>query len=257
MPIFLLTVVSQAQINSRMLIKGKINVPIDDDASSINVYNLSTTKGTITDDYGEFLIAVAEGDKLYFSGIQYQDFTVEITEDIIKNKKLNITINEAVTELEEVTVRPYGLSGNVEVDLQKIKTQDVNLPNGGSLALVETYDYELRPDEKTKVHNDAIDKSYLTNGLNFANIFREIFNSKDKNANKNMIQEDIDVKIRKVYNDDFFNEYLNIKRENINEFIFYAEEHGLHKEMLKEGNELALIQFLIEKSKAYKMQQNK
>lgn len=257
MPILLFVTTIQAQINSRILIKGKINVSIESDASGINVYNLSTTKGTITDDYGEFLIAVAKGDKLYFSGVQYQDFTVEITEDIIKNKKLNITINEAVTELEEVTVRPYGLSGNVEVDLQKIKTQDVNLPNTGSLELVETYDYELSPDEKTKVHNDAIDKSYLTNGLNFANIFREIFNSKDKNSNKNVIQEDIDVKIRKVYNDDFFRKNLDIKRENINEFIFYAEEHGLHKEMLKEGNELALIQFLIEKSKAYKMQQNK
>ena len=257
MPIFFLATVLHAQMSSRMLIKGKINVPIDDEASSIDVYNLSTTKGTITDNYGEFLIAVAEGDKLYFSGIQYQDFTVEITEDIMKSKKLNITINEAVTELEEVTVRPYGLSGNIEVDLQKIQTQDINTPNGGSLALVETYDYELRPDDKTKVHNDAIDKSYLKNGLNFANIFREIFSSRDKDASKDMIKEDIDVKIRKVYDDDFFNQYLNIKRENINEFIFYAQEHGLHKEMLKRGNDLALIQFLIEKSKAYKMQQNK
>jgi hypothetical protein len=48
---------------------------------------------------------------------------------------------------------------------------------------------------------------------------------------------------------------MDIDEDNINDFIFYAEENGLKEEMFKRGNELGLIQFLLDKSKAYKMQQ--
>jgi len=152
-------------------------------------------------------------------------------------------------------VRPYDLSGNVEVDVAKIKTVDANFPQQSSIEMANTKDYEFRPDSHSKVGNDAIDKSYLTNGLNFVNIFREIFKSNKKEDNE-VVRDDIDVQIRKVYNDDFFRKNLDIDRDNINEFIYYAEENGLQDNMLQQGNELALIEFLIDKSKTYKMQQN-
>ncbi|SHI35235.1 hypothetical protein SAMN04488096_101245 [Mesonia phycicola] len=243
-----------AQIDTRTLVKGKINVDANSIAKDINVYNYNTTDGTITNDYGEFLISVKEGDKLYFSGIQYQDFNVIIDENVVKKGVLNITINEAVTELDEVTVKPYDLSGNVEVDARKINTVDVKTPQQSSIEMVETYDYQLRPDSHTAVKNDAIDKSYLTNGLNVANIFRTIFSS--KNEGDVDTRDEIDVHVRKVYNDEFFKKNLDIERENINDFIYYAEEHGLQQDMLKKGNELMLIEFLIDKSKSYKLQQN-
>ncbi|MBW2960922.1 carboxypeptidase-like regulatory domain-containing protein [Mesonia aestuariivivens] len=246
---------ANAQIDVRSLIKGKINVDASASAADINVYNLNTTKGTVTNDYGEFFIEVEEGDELYFSGVQYQDFKVIIKKKTIDSGKINITINEAVTELDEVTVKPYGLSGDVEVDVAKINTVNTNYPDQSSIEMVRTTDYELRPDSQTEVENDAIDKSYLKNGLNFANIFRTIFNSKRDN-NSEAINENIDVQIRKVYNDDFFRKYLDIDRDNINEFIYYAEEHGLKEELLTRGSELELIEFLIDKSKMYKMQQD-
>ena len=254
LPLFLLSTLVSAQIDVRTLVKGKINVSAEASAEDINVYNVNTSKGTITNEYGEFLISVKQGDKLFFSGIQYQDFNVIVDENVVKSGKLNITINESVTELDEVTVRPYDLSGNVEVDVAKIKTVDANFPQQSSIEMVNTTDYEFRPDSHSKVENDAIDKSYLTNGLNFANIFREIFKS-NKKDDVEMVKNDIDVQIRKVYNDDFFRKNLDIDRENINEFIYYAEENGLQENMLKQGNELALIEFLIDKSKSYKLQQ--
>ncbi|HIB36463.1 carboxypeptidase-like regulatory domain-containing protein [Mesonia sp.] len=255
LPLVMIAFIAEAQIDARTLVKGKINVDVNSSAEDINVYNVETTKGTITNEYGEFLISVKKGDKLFFSGIQYQDFNVIIDENVVNSGKLNITINEAVNELDEVTVRPYDLSGNVEVDVAKIKTVDANFPQLSSAEMVTTTDYEFRPDSHSKVENDAIDKSYLTNGLNFANIFREIFKS-NKNEEKEIVRDEIDVQIRKVYNDDFFRKNLDIDRENINEFIYYAEENGLQENMLQQGNELALIEFLIDKSKTYKLQQN-
>ncbi|MDR6301255.1 carboxypeptidase-like regulatory domain-containing protein [Mesonia maritima] len=241
-----------AQTQNRVLIEGKVNVEADMTAEGINVYNINSMEGTITNKYGEFMLPVKENDKLIFSALQYQEFTVIVDESIIKNKKMSITVNEAITELEEVTVRPYNLSGDVSVDVQKIKTTKVNYIEQSSEKMVHTTDYEFRPDKYSKVENVAMDKSYLTNGLNFANIFRGLFYQDKKQPQH---KEDVDVEVRKMYNDEFFRENLNIKRENINDFIYYAEENGLTNEMLQKGNELKLIEFLIEKSKSYKMQQ--
>ncbi|MGO1585677.1 MAG: hypothetical protein ACTHXJ_06875, partial [Mesonia sp.] len=182
-----------------------------------------------------------------------QKFIVVVDAGVLKNKTINIKISEAVNELEEVTLKPYDLSGNVQADVAKIKTVGVDRSKLSSLEMVNTYDYKFRDDKDSKVDNIAMDKGYLTNGLNFANIFRTIF--KNKSKEKEASNEDMDVSVRKVYNHEFFKRNLDIKEENINEFIFYAQENGLEERMLEKGNELDLIEFLIEKSKAYKLQQ--
>ncbi|WP_121667103.1 carboxypeptidase-like regulatory domain-containing protein [Mesonia aquimarina] len=250
--LFLFSISVFSQTPPRTLIQGKVNVEANASADGINVYNLNSLEGTITNEYGEFMIPVKLNDKLIFSALQYQEFTVIIDKSVIENKRLSVTINEAINELDEVTVRPYNLSGDVNVDVRKIRTTDFNEINESSEEMVETFGYEMRPDKYSAVENDAIDKSYLTNGLNFANIFRAIFNE-DSEEPKHV--DDIDVGVRKMYNDEFFKDNFDIKRENINEFIFYAEENGLTSEMLQKGNELKLIDFLLEKSKTYKAQQ--
>jgi hypothetical protein len=60
-------------------------------------------------------------------------------------------------------------------------------------------------------------------------------------------------KTRKIYAEDFFTDNLKIEKQLINDFIFYADDHGLTKEMAK-GNALGLIEFLIEQSKNYNIQ---
>jgi len=243
----------QAQIENRVFIKGQVSVDSYMDAGDINIYNMNTAEGAATNKYGEFIIKVGLNDRLMVSSIQYQEFMVVVDEGVLKNKTINIKISEAVNELDEVTVKPYDLSGNVQADVAKIKTVDAARPGLSSVEMVNTYDYKFRDDKNSQVENTAIDKGYLTNGLNFANMFRAIFNTKSKVGDTHT--EEIDVAIRKVYNDDFFKRNLDIKEENINDFIFYAQENGLQPTMLEKGNELDLIEFLIEKSRAYKLQQ--
>ncbi|MDT0293219.1 hypothetical protein ACFQ3R_08875 [Mesonia ostreae] len=243
----------QAQIENRVFIKGQVSVDSYMDAGDINIYNMNTTEGVSTNKYGEFIIKVGLNDRLMVSSIQYQKFIVTIDAGVLKNKTINIKISEAVNELEEITLKPYDLSGNVQADVAKITTVNVDRTKLSSEEMVNTYAYKFRDDKDSKVENIAMDKGYLTNGLNFANIFRTIFNSNTKE--RKLTAEDMDVSVRKVYNDDFFKRNLDVKKENINEFIFYAQENGLEERMLEKGNELDLIEFLIEKSKAYKMQQ--
>lgn len=72
-----------------------------------------------------------------------------------------------------------------------------------------------------------------------------------------MAISDVDLKVRAMYNDEFFQQNLGIELQNINEFIYFADDNGLEEEMLKTGNELDLVQFLVEQSKRYKKQRSR
>lgn len=115
-----------AQDIDRVKVQGKIHVPEGEDAEGISVYNSSSQKGTITDYDGSFEIEVAENDRLRIFALQYQPFTAVVDKGIIERKELNIYVNQAVTQLDEVIVSPYDLSGNIRADVEKIPTYYVD-----------------------------------------------------------------------------------------------------------------------------------
>ncbi|HBT08646.1 MAG TPA: hypothetical protein DEB18_03455, partial [Leeuwenhoekiella sp.] len=57
--------------------------------------------------------------------------------------------------------------------------------------------------------------------------------------------------LAEMYSNTFFQNNLDIKKENIGLYMDYVAANGLTKEMLEQGNELALIQFLLEKRDAF------
>lgn len=239
-----------AQIDNRVYVAGEVIVPLEGEVSQIEVINLNSEKGTITNEYGQFGISVKEGDKLRFKAVQYKNFTVIIDESIIKNKKMTIKINDEINTLDEVIVRPYDLEGNIEVDARKVNVNFYEAPE--SEAVLNEYE-GVQPNIRSQTLNEnfTTEQRFIKNGLNIANIFREILSSKEVEED-HRLPKDVDVMVRKMYKDSFFKENLNIEEERINEFIFYVEDRGLTKKMLRKGNELDLISFLIEKSKAFK-----
>lgn len=234
-------------------IAGKINVSAEGNPSKINVYNLTSKDYTSTDQYGKFRIEVAEEDELVFSSAEYQQFTVIITEGVIKEKVLTIDLkgedvkDESTIELDEVVVKP-DLSGDVEIDVSTLKTNR-NMPTEIDVdEAIYGYEYEFRNDRFSTVDHEAVDKGYLKDGINFVNIFKSIFkNRKDEKAS----DENLDKGVRKLYNDEFFKRYLDIKEEEINDFIFFMEDRGLTVEDLIKYNDLEVIEYLIKESKAF------
>jgi hypothetical protein len=241
-----------AQISDRVFVAGEIIVPVDGEASQIEIINQNTNKGTVTNQYGQFGILVRMGDRLRFEAIQYQNFTVVIDENIIKKKKLTIKINDEINTLDEVIVSPYDLEGNIEVDARSVNATYYKAPGDGSKSILNEYD-GTRPNIRTQTINESLntEQQFIKNGLNIANIFRTILASKEVSVD-HKLPEDVDVMVRKMYKDSFFKENLNIDEDKINQFIFYVEDKGLTKNMLTKGNELDLIEFLIQKSKDFK-----
>ena len=94
--IILLLPISQLSFSQEgALIQGKviyrnINVP------AANVINNTSQISTITNDQGEFEIFAKEGDEIIFSSVQYIIRTVRINDEILKNKRLIVQINQRV-----------------------------------------------------------------------------------------------------------------------------------------------------------------
>ena len=170
---------------------------------------------------------------------------------------MNIRINEVVNLLPEVVVRPYNLTGNITVDINRLAV--ANVPD--TLTAMNTqgiyFEADAEPNRYTAPRNEALAMSQtrLVNGINFVNLFREFLIS-SKIDQVQRPQSAVTADVRALYDDEFFRENFDIKLENIPDFINFADQNGLREEMLKEGNEMDLIEFLLNQSKRYKKQRS-
>ena len=136
------TTYSFAQIPERRILKGKINVPIEVQASNINIYNKNSKEGTTTNSYGEFLIKAKPGDHLFVTSVQFQNFEIEITKEIMQEKDIVINVRQNVNQLNEVIVSSNVLSGNLSVDVKKIDTEKTVLKIDNR-ELISGYDADI------------------------------------------------------------------------------------------------------------------
>lgn len=243
-----LSVLGYSQTVERTMVNGKINVPIGDEPEGITIINTTTNRGAVSDAEGDFTIAVAIGDVIKFSALQFQEFSIIVDRNVIESRQLNVFVSESATELPEVVISSVDLSGNVRVDVNRIPDSAANIPELTPEAVYNA-SLELKPGELSTPENAAMPDRFMEYGLNFANIFRAIISSRETG---DADFEPLPAQIRELYDDEFFREHLNIERARINDFILYAEDNGLTKKMLKEGNELELIEFLILQSKEFK-----
>ena len=121
----LFSLVLMAQ-EERIKIDGKIQVKTDE-LEGIAVYNSSANQGTTTDKEGRFVIEVKLNDILSFSALQFKDFSIIIDERIVKSKQVTALLVEEVNKLDEVIILPYDLSGSLFVDLNAVRTYNVDM----------------------------------------------------------------------------------------------------------------------------------
>ncbi|PHQ28033.1 peptidase associated/transthyretin-like domain-containing protein [Leeuwenhoekiella nanhaiensis] len=241
MILFTIALVHSQQL-ARVMVGGQIIVPVGDDPGGIVVYNNTSQRGTVTSEAGTFDIAVARNDELVIQSLQFAPITVLVDAGIVSSRRISITLRETVNVLDEIIVRPYDLTGDIVADVNRVRTIDPVPFTGGQIKAEDN-----APDRYTTPENIALDDMRWRYGLNFINIFKAIFDKKDEPTARSAEQE-----LAEMYSNEFFQQNLDIKRENINDFMDYVSENGLTKPMLEQGNELALIQFLLQKRDAFK-----
>ena len=252
---FLTTFALIAQDTQRIEIEGIIKVSSNEDLEGVSVYNVSSQKGTITNSEGKFSLEVAENDRIIFTALQFQEFTVVVDEGVVNEKFLSVYINPAVVELEEVVVRPYNLSGHVRVDAPRIRYVDINAHIGDLSYENLEFNSEFAPDSQTSIkENVSLEALGYTSQREGANIFGLVSLLSGNKSNKPTRRELTQLKEAKItavqqrFGNHYFTDTLQIPEERIGEFLYFAEDEGLGTDLLKPENELKLMSFIKQKS---------
>ena len=231
--LFLFLSLQFAYNQDRELIQGKV-IYRNINVVAANVINNTSQNTTITDDLGEFQIYAREGDEIIFSSVQYIIRTVRITDEIIKNKRLTIQINERIQELDEVVITPDNAEKFLDLKEEEFKG----------------FDYIA--DKSNRVQNNLTETRQLKNGVDFVNIFKllkTIIDSKSEEEKESLLASEV---IPYLFEDDFFTESLLLASSQIVDFLIYIDSRPNSVDILLEKNQFLLIDFLLNESIRYK-----
>lgn len=250
-----------AQEIDRTEVSGEVHVPPGEDAEGIVVYNISSQMGTLTDANGSFKLKVAENDRVQIAALQYQSFTVVVDQGVVEKGHMNIFLNPAITQLDEVIVRPYDLSGNIRADVKRIPTYNITKDWDLSYKNLE-FGYTFEPDAQSAIPGNAAEEALhgnaLTHGANILAILGGVADLLFPQGEKITLIEKkkeevlISNNIQQRFSREFIAANFAIPENKAVDFLFYAQENGLTENLLKPENEMQLMEFLYVKSAEYK-----
>jgi hypothetical protein len=253
----LLFTVSPLFAQENIQLNGTISAP-SLEGTSINIINSTQKTGTVNSDSGSFQILVRENDELLFSSIQYKNITIIVTSEIIKKGVLEIALTEDLNILDEVNISNISLTGNIATDIANMEVLD-DLPLNISFGDIKDIAFEADindPDEAPR--NLAFESNTIMKpGVNFLGLpgaIADLLGIKKKGVVRvyRSPAKTSSEQLRKLFQDDFFTKTLLVKKDLIDDFIYYADDHGLRDLLEKSNNQLAVIEFLIAQSIIYR-----
>ena len=223
----------------------------DGDVAATHVLNTTTKKATITDINGFFSIAVNLNDTLVFSAVQYRRKEMIVTLSVLESKLLMVPLDEALTELEEVIVMPYNLSGDVGRDLNRLNTEPV--VTASTLGLPNAY--AIFPSQAERLLNEA-----TTGGgilpinpvLNAITGRTKMLKSRvARNATYNRTQ-----RVRNFYADSLYVSRFRIPEDKIDDFMYFCEIDPVFQVTVDTHDRLKIWEFMRRKSISYRKNNN-
>jgi len=244
-----------AQENSTL--QGTISAPFLEEAS-VHIINSTQGTGTVNSKSGSYQILVSENDELLFSSIQYKNIAVKITSEIIEKGILDITLIEDLNVLDEVKISDIELTGNITTDIGNMEVLD-DLPLNYGLSDIENMIFEADINDPLKTPRNRAFESNEIMEPEFSMIsvpLEGLFNKKERKFLAFVsLSEASNKELKQLFQEDFFINILKVEKEFIDDFIFYAIDHGLN-ELIKQSNKLAVTEFLMKQSRNYRKQMN-
>ncbi|MGC6478980.1 MAG: hypothetical protein ACON42_01225 [Flavobacteriaceae bacterium] len=200
-----------------------------------NVINNSAQLNTITDDMGSFEIPVKEGDELIFSSIEIRIRSVVVTQEMIDNKRIVVSVDKNINALNEVVVTPDNVQKFVDLKEEEFKQ----------------YDYVA--DKSSKIVNVAADDRQLSNGLNLVNIAKLIATLVKGDTENESSLKPSEI-LPQVFEESFFTNDLQLDPSEISAFLELIDQELPSKKLLQKSRSFELIDFLISTSQRFREQ---
>ena len=216
------------------------------DVAATHVLNTTTQRATITDSNGFFSILAKLNDTLVFSAVQFKRKQIVVTSSILESKFLSIPLEDALTELDEVVVMPYNLTGDVTRDMDRLKTD-----------LVVTSSTLGLPNAYVKVPTQAERELYAATANPFMS-FDPLINAitgRTKMLKKRVARDKKYARtqrVRESYSDSIFQRNLKIPQDKINDFMYFCEVDPAFQFIVDTHDRLKIWAFLRKKSITYR-----
>ena len=241
--------IKRDEINGKIIVEGN-------DIESITIYNASAKTGTITDENGEFTIAVALNDLLEIRALQYQNFDVRVNKMILESKKISIFLIEEINKLDEIIIKNKMLSGDIKTDINSVKTFNLK-SNAIYFGIKNNNAHDLNNFNQSQIESSGIHSQAQTmvHGLNVVNIVDQLliplFRSEVKNRKVAGVPEVPATAIKYYFGSNFLVDNFNIPAHRVEEFIRYVEDKNFDFDLLNYGHEMEFLELLSKKSKIF------
>ena len=264
--ILVITQIGFSQGIERKVLRGKI-VADSLEVENLTVYNITSNVGAITDVDGKFSINARATDTLFIQGLSYDSKRYILTDKDFWLPVLEIKLHVKITELNEIIITPYTLTGNLNEDTKRIQVYG----EGFSKIDMRIKHYEDDVRMGTPI-NTAMPNQFAPTGISFLPLINGLSSllgvKGDPKKNSERVFEERRIRdlqsksfsehMLERFSHNFFVETLKIKNEDIPMFMSFAELNVYElSPLLKAENELKLIEYLINKSEEFKLQKAK
>jgi len=241
--------IERENVNGKIIVEGN-------DIEGITIYNPASHIGTVTNENGEFTIAVDSNDLLEIRALQYENFDVRVSEAILESKKISIFLIEEINKLDEVIITQKRLSGDIETDVKSVKTFNPKI-DAIYFGIKNKNTNDFSADNRSPTENTVMQSQTQTmvNGLNVVNIVDQLliplFRSEVKDKNAAGVPEVPAKAIKYYFGSNFLVENFDIPEHRVEEFIRYVEDEAFDFDLLNYGHEIEFLELLSKKSKSF------
>jgi len=229
----LLKAQDQIQVFSAVVENESTGFPME----SVHVLNLTQIIGTTTDKNGRFEIKVSANDTLYFSYLGFKPLKIAVTNDLMKFGNAKFELTELALALEEIILRPYQLTGILDIDAKNIP---INTAKRYSVSGLPNIGYEAgnrNPYSITKTFK-AI--------LSPVDFLHNLFSQKEKQLRKlKKMREDDEIKnlLSSKFNREILTQLLYVSKVEIYEILRGC---NFSDTFIKDSNDLQILEAISE-----------
>lgn len=200
---------------------------------SVHILNLNKVEGTTTDNKGNFEILAQVNDTLYFSYLGYKSLKVAVTQDMIKFGNSKFQITQLAFALEEIILRPYQLTGYLDID---VKNVPINSAGRYKIPGLPSAGYE-----GGNRNPNAISKTFAAL-FNPADFLHNLFGKKGVQMQKlKKMRENDELKnlLASKFDREIITQLLNLKRLDLDEILRNCNYSDV---FIKESNDLQILE---------------
>lgn len=243
---------SLAQLIPRSILRGQI-VSTEVQIENVEVFNKNSNKGAITDAQGFYTLYAKPKDTLVFQSVQIKPVSIVLEESDFKLRVYKVELNMFINELNEVVITPKSLTGDLAKDAKNIQIYDMY----ESFDSKSVTDQQFTDDVITSPKNITMPSDgSIPYGMNFVAIGKlvkdAVFGKSKKKQDKIDYEKVSADLLKEKFTYTFFTETLELKPEQIEDFLQFCEKDPEFKKLMAGKQEFYITEFLINKRKDFK-----